>query len=203
MKKAFLLIFIISLTLSSCRVVNYSSNNVNDSLKSQLQKGSYALLYPNTPEGTALDITEVAHKKFEKSLGSCYQKVPAVYSSYINGYSKPWSPSNLERIKAAAPQVDFVIFITAGYDKNNTSDFYSAPVSENKLIVNAEIQIIEIKTGMVVLSKSLTASSEEQRPEDNRKFKLGSSGNSLVRKAVNKLLERTEKVFKKKDLYCN
>lgn len=175
----------------------YSKNNVLDRYEARLKGGSYALLYPKVTAGAVEKVTQRAHKTFEKTLGSCYLKLPAVYSSYLNGYSKPWSKSNLERIKKVAPQLDYIIYISTRDDSQKLSSLNTLSSDQYDERIIATIEIASVKTGELVYSKSLTAWTRDE--DDGIVFM---TAGALDKNAVERLLKRTAKALKEKEISC-
>ncbi len=206
MKKHVLICALICLSLNSCyKTVGYTIDLDADYHATFLENGNYAILYPDVPVGSALDVTHEADKMFKEVLGNCYENIPLVYNSYVNGNSLPESPSNLDRVKSIAPQVDFIIYIEAAFDKKNDSQFSSMPTSQNKERVHATLEIIEVATGKIVFTKELTASTEDSSlddPNDSRRFSRATD-NELVTRACEKLIKRTSKAFREKEIGCD
>jgi hypothetical protein len=206
MKKHVLICALICLSLNSCyKTIGYTIDLDADYYATFLENGSYAILYPDVPTGSALDVTKEADKKFKEELGSCYENISLVYSSYVNGNSRPDSPSNLDRVKSIAPHIDFIIYISARFDKNNDSQFSSRYTTTDKERVNATLEIIEVSTGKIVFTKELTASTEDSSlddPNDSQHF-ARATDNELIKRACAKLIKRTAKAFKEKEIGCN
>ena len=194
MKHCYPFLLLIILFTASCdniQSVSYKQPTKFRKNNFTVRSGTYVIVQPEVPAKLKISTTELLMENLSELLGTCLEKNRIVSAKAIQIDDDKIRNADVESIKFAQPNADYVIHLSSNYKKPVITEFRdSRNVVSPEEHVTGTFTIFDLASNSIIFQQQLIGSTEEKHDpfdEDDDPIYFKATGELLTEKVIKRL----------------